>query len=409
MKKLIIAVAILAFFAGMASARGPQLVTPVPYDGQRPARGTTVWYDDMESGAPGWTHGDDSAQAIHWHVDSYMAYSGNSWWCGEPTITADGGYGNLWKQYLTSPYIDWAGYSYPVLTYYFRADSEIGYDYSYAQAESAGSFVNLNRGYDGVIPWGQAGYYIGDKDNPARVRFYFESDGGYSDADGYYLSVGGGFAVDDITVMDYYTYTTLFLDDADDNVFMTPSVPGAAGDFWTLASNNCQAYSAPHYWTCTYPDTSAVPPNLQNWLKTPDIDISMYAAGTTCTLYFIQQMFMSGAYGGSWQEVACADGAEGVTGWWYGHQCQFSSGPYGPCDHFLGVIPIVGDGVFPSASSVAGKWIMLTDSAGNGCDVGACPLGYCSAGMTVDDTWVEVTEPVAVEDSSWGKIKSMYR
>ncbi len=409
MKKLIIAVAILAFFAGMATARGPQEATPVPYDGQHHTRGTTVWADDMESGAPGWTHGDDSAQTIYWHIDSYMAYSGNSWWCGSPSITADGGYGNLWRQYLTSPYVDWTGYSYPVLQYVFRCDTEAGFDYAYAQAESAGAFLNLNKGYDGVIPWGAAGYYLGNKDNPARIRFYFESDGGYSDADGYYQSVGGAFAVDNVTIMDYYTATVLFLDDADANVALVPSVPSASGDFWTIASNNCQAYSDPHYWTCSSPDTMTVQPNLVNWLRTPDVDISAYPA-YTCTLYFIQQMFMSGAFGGSWQEVAVADGVEGVTGWWYGHQCQFTTAA-GPCGHYLGVIPIVAPGYFPSASMVAGKWYMLTDPDGNGCDVAACPLGYCSAGMNIDDTWIEVTPPIpdAVRDSSWGQIKSMYR
>ncbi len=409
MKNLIIAVAILAFFAGMAVARGPQEATPVPYDGQHHTRGITVWADDMESGAPGWTHGDGSILPPYWHIDSYMAYSGNSWWCGDLSITADGGYGNLWKQWLESPTIDWTGYTYPILTYQFRHDCESGYDYGYAQADSAGGYVNLNKGYTGTAAWGSAGYYLGNKSNPARIRFYFESDAAYSDADGLYLSVGGAFAVDDITVQDYYTYTTLFLDDADANVFMVPGAPVVgAGDFWTIASDNCQAYSNPHYWTCSSPDSTMVPPDLVDWLKTPAINISSYNPASTCTLYFVQQMFMSGAYGGSWQEIAVADGAEIVTGWWYGHQCQFST-PAGPCGHYLGVIPIVGPGVFPSASMVGGEWIMLTDSLGNGCDVAACPLGYCSAGMNIDDTWIEVTVPVAVEDSSWGKIKSMYR
>ncbi|MFH1502323.1 MAG: hypothetical protein ABIG03_04685 [Candidatus Eisenbacteria bacterium] len=414
MKNLIIAVAVLAIFAGMAVARGPQEFSGVPYEGQK-SRGDVVWYDDIESGAPGWTHGDDSAQPHYWHIDSYMAYSGNSWWCGSLAITADGGYGNLWTQFLTTPYIDWTGYSYPVVTYFFRNDTEVAYDFSFAQAESSGSFVPLNRGYDGVIPWGQAGYYLGNKDNPAKVRFAFYSDPAYSDADGLYLSVGGAFAVDDVNVIDYNTFTTLFTDDADANVFMTTGVPGAAGDFWSIRNNACQAYSGTHYWSCTSPDTTAVPPNLQNWLMTPMIDISNYECVKGCTLYFVQQIFMSatGVYGGSWQEWGTPDGGATWlrTGWWWGHQCMFGT-PGGPCAHYLSVIPIVFPGHFDyiQGGLVAGKIVMLTDEFGNGCDQPNCPLGYCSSGIPIDDTWIEVTEcPNPVEESSWGKIKEMYR
>ncbi len=411
MKNLIIAVAVLALFAGMATARGPQEADRVLYDGQK-TRGDVVWYDDMETGAPGWTTGDDSAQPIYWHIDSYMAYSGNSWWCGDLSITADGGYGNSWTQYLTSPYISWAGYSYPVVTYAFRNDSEPAYDFSYVEAESMGAFIPLNRGYDGVIPWGTAGYYLGNKDQPAKIRFTFISDAAWSDADGLYLSVGGAFAVDDVLVMDYTTGTTLFFDDADANVNLIPSVPGASGNYWAVMSNNCKAYSNSHYWGCTFPDTTAVPANLNCWVASPLIDISNYACVQGCTLYFVNQMFMSGAYGGSWQEWGTADGGANWTrtGWWYGHQCQFGSGPYGPCDQFLTTMPLVYPGNPYNGTLVGMKIVMLTDGLGNGCDQAACPLGYCSSGMNFDDTWIEVTEcPNPVEDSSWGKIKSMYR
>jgi hypothetical protein len=404
MKNLIIAVAILALFAGMAVARGPQEATPVPYQGQQSRQGVVDWYDDIESGAPGWTHGDDSAQPIYWHIDSYMAYSGNSWWCGTFAFDADGGYGNNWTQYLSSPYVDWTGYTYPVLLYFFRNDTEIGWDFSFAEAESMGSFVPLNRGYDGVIPWGSAGYYIGNKDNPAKFRFAFYSDAAYSDADGYYLSVGGAFAVDDVMLMDYPT-TTLFIDDADANVNLIPSVPPASGDCWHIASNLCQSYSPTHYWSVNCnDDTTFVTPLLQNWLQTPVIDISSYGTAAPCTLYFVYQLFMSGAYGGSWQEWGTNDGgATWVrTGWWYGDQCAYG---YGPCDHFLSEIPISWPGWY-GTQQVAGKWIMLTDAVGNYADP-TCP--YLSAGITIDDTWIEVFPPSPVEDSSWGKIKSMYR
>jgi hypothetical protein len=404
MKNLIIAVAILAFFAGMATARGPQEVTPVPADGTQHSRGTVVWYDDMESGAPGWTHGDDSAQPYYWHIDSYMAYSGNSWWCGSSAITADGGYGNLWKQYLTSPYIPTVG-TYPAVSFMVRYDSEYNFDFTYVQAESLGAWENLNRGYTGTAAWAPAAFGLVGFDNPAKVRFFFESDGGWSDADGDYLSVGGGVAVDDVVIFDYLTYAEFFRDDADANVGLIPSVPAAAGDYWTLDSNPCRAFTGSGYWDCTFPDTTLVPPNLQCWVKSPDVDISMYAAGTACTSFFIFQFHMPGDQGGSWQEIAIADGFEFITGWWHGNQCDYG---YGPCSHFGWQIPIVGLGGVADADIVAVKFLMMTDSFGNTCDPVGCPT-YCSAGFNFDDVSFEVTEPSPVEDSSWGKIKSLYR
>ena len=52
---------------------------------------------------------------------------------------------------------------------------------------------------------------------------------------------------------------------------------------------------------------------------------------------------------------------------------------------------------------------MFTDAFGNGCDLAGCSLGYCSAGITIDDTWIEVSYNTPVEESSWGSIKSLYR
>lgn len=404
MKNLIIAVAILAFFAGMATARGPQEVTSVvPYNGAQ-SRADVVWFDDLESGAVGWTHGDDSAQPYYWHIDSYMAFAGNSWWCGSAAITADGGYGNLWKQYLTSSYIDWTGYSYPVVSFEYRIDAEYNYDFGYVQAESAGVFTNLNRGFTGTIGWGATGFYLGLMDNPAKIRFFFESDGSYSDADGNYSSVGGAFAVDDVLVFDVNTSTVFFTDDADANVNLVPGVPAAGGDFWALDSNNCQAYSDPHVWTCTDPDTTAVPPGLVNWLQTPIVDVTSYAPGTPCTLYSVFQFFMPAVMGGGWQEYSTSDGGATWTmvGNWYGDQCGYG---YGPCSHFLFGIPVVWAGN-EGTGQVGVRWVMQTDAAGNFSDP-AC--AYYSAGITIDNVQFEMYPGVAVENSSWGKIKSLYR
>jgi hypothetical protein len=421
MRWTVISVAALAFalvLSGTAVAIQPRDAVRRANEFTSAAPNTTaeVWYDDLESGAVGWTHGDASGQTIYWHIDSYMAYSGNSWWCGTFDYDANGGYGNLWKQYLTSPQVAWGGLStYPALMFVYRCDSEAGFDFTYVQADSLGSWVDLNRGFDGVRAWGPATYYLGDKSDPAKVRFFFTSDGGYSDQDGQYLSIGGGVAVDDIQILDYYTYDVLFLDDADANVFMTPSVPPAAGDFWHLADDNsCQDYSPTHYWSVTSPDTSAVPPNLVNWLQTPIIDIDQpeFEEVQGCTLWVIFQFWMPEYWGGGWQEFATQD--NGVTwtmvGNWYGDQCGYS---YGPCSHFLFYIPIIDD-LFPAAGipdmggrHVGVRWQMVTDAYGNYSDP-AC--SYLSAGITIDDCWIEVTpRPTAVERATWGHIKSLFR
>ena len=134
--------------------------------------------DDLESGAIGWTHGDFTVGVPpKFHVDDYMAYvapgrqDNHSWWCGEfglpYDLNGDGGYANDWDQRLDVPATSCAGYIYPLILFQYRNATEPGFDFSYVQAESNGVFVDLNAGYDGVRDWREAGYYLGNKDEPA--------------------------------------------------------------------------------------------------------------------------------------------------------------------------------------------------------------------------------------------------
>ena len=364
----------------------------------------TVWYDDIESGDNGWTHGDLTTGASpHFHVDTYLAYSGSSWWCGNFDFDADGGYGNNWDDRLDVPSTDWTGYSYPILQFFFRCDSEAGYDYTYVQAESSGAWINLNRGFDDIVPWSQASYYLGNKDNPAVCRFRFISDGGYSDADGYYLSVGGAFACDEIKIWDYTTATQLFYDDVEGGGLCTPSVPSSAGDFWHITDvSACQAFSPTHYWAVASPDTEYVQPGLQNWLQTPVIDISAYGA-SACTLWTVFQGWVPGGVGAGWLEEVSTDGGAtwGLAGSWYFDQCSYG---YGPCSHFAFAIDCTP--FLPGTGQVAVRWTMQTGDGGLSADP-VCP--YSSAGITIDDTWLEIVYDTPVQESSWGRIKSLYR
>jgi hypothetical protein len=162
------------------------------------------------------------------HVDTYMGPSGEVppggllgscvWWCGTFEYDQpDGGYGNNWDDRLDLPELDLSTATYPVLTFAYRHDSEVGHDFTYVQAESLGVFVNLFA-YDGYQPWmdiGIYGFVLTTYDNPLRARFRFVSDYENSDEDEGYMSIAGAFMCDNIKVYDYYGGTILFFDDAE--------------------------------------------------------------------------------------------------------------------------------------------------------------------------------------------------
>ena len=400
MKKMFIVLAVLALCVGVASAKLTE-AKPV-YEVSTPDRGNAViWFDDMEGDVSDYSTSDLSAGATsHFHWDTYMAFAGQSWWCGSFAYDADGGYGNSWDDRLVIPELDLSGASYPILTYAFRHDSEIGYDYTYVQAESMGAYVNLNRGYDGSAGWtdiGVYGFILGTYDNPFRARFRFISDGAWSDEDGLYLSVGGGFAVDNVKVFDYFGGYEYFYDDEPDGAHeCIPEVPGAAGDFWHLIDRACPALSDPHSWWCgDDADTSLVPPNLQDALFSPLVDISGADACTAhMAIHFAiptvdnDYLALFGTAGG---------GYYGIASYW---------GDFESCDGWGGTGYNVGFDItqfdLPPYTWGGFAWVMYTTD--NGCG----PAGGGDAGAMIDDLWYEVpTTPV--EPVSWGSIKSMYR
>jgi hypothetical protein len=396
MKRLIIALAVLALIAGVASAK-QTLYRPNEVEKQSRAV-VWFWVDDVESGTAGWTHGDYTATvAPHFHVNTYMAYAGtNSWWCGTFDYDADGGYGNSWDDRLVCPSTDWTGYTYPVVVFAYRNDTEPGYDYTYVQAESSGVYVNLNRGFDGVHPWGATGFYLGAMDNPANVRFRFKSDGAWSDQDGDYLSVGGACMFDEIQIYDYTTGTVLFYDDVESGGLCTPTGPPAAGDYWHIQEST-EAWSPSHHWVNSeLPDENFVPPAVQNWLRTPTIDISSAA---TCTTYFVIQFFTPTVDNDYWTETMVVDGTPTQLHAWWGDQCDAG---YTSADHFGGVADDV-TALLPGNLGYH-EWCYYTTDNGAGPDV-------CGrAGITLDDIGF-FGELVAtpVQESTWGRVKSMWR
>jgi len=108
------------------------------------------------------------------------------------------------------------------------------------------------------------------------------------------------------------------------------------------------------------------------------------------------------ASGAGWSEDVTTDGGATWyrTGSYYGDQC----GSYGPCSHFLFAVDATP--YLPGTGQVAFRWVMQTPDGGLIADPGC---SYSSAGITIDDTWIEIYYDTPVEGTSWGRIKSLYR
>ena len=121
-----------------------------------------------------------------------------------------------------------------------------------------------------------------------------------------------------------------------------------------------------------------------------------------CTTFFVLQFWVPQVDNDYWQEQVTVDGGASWTNLhsWWGNQCDYG---YGPCSHFGG-----GDDITPllPGTMMAHRWVMNTTDNGITPD----PLcAYTSSGITIDDTWFDLSWDTPVEETSWGKIKSFYR
>ncbi|MBD3367217.1 MAG: hypothetical protein GF405_03445 [Candidatus Eisenbacteria bacterium] len=405
MYRMILVFATVLIVAGSVGAR-TELETPTK-ELRGPSRANVLfWYDDIESGEGSWTHVDNTATSTpHFHVDTYLAYEGTySWWCGTFDYDTDGGYGNSWDDRLVLPGTDVSGAYYPILTYAFRHDSEPAYDFTYVQAESNGVYVNLNRGYDGSANWsdiGDYGFVMSPYDNPIQARFRFISDGAWSDSDGLYDSFAGAFMCDNIKIFDFYGGYVYFLDDVESGGLCTPAVPAAAGDYWHIIDRRCPAASDPHSWWCGDDgDTSLIPPNLDNSLTTPYVDLDALDA-VTCTVRFYLHSEVPTVDNDYWTYYGTIDGGTtwvGIASFW---------GDFGQCDGW-GSTGIDGldlgfnCGGPPFGDTAFQVRFFTTD---NGCGPGSAG----GAGIMLDDTWLEGLDESPVDETSWGAIKSFFR
>ncbi len=403
MRTIIVSLAILALCAGVASAK-IQTETATQFTG--PNRVNTMYeYFDM-SDATGFVTIDETATFVpHWHIDNFAAHMYDAtdyWYCGSFAYDANGGYGFGWDDRLVVPVTDCSTAFLPVLTFAHYYDSELGWDYSYVQAKQGGAWVDLAPGgFTGIIPggtwsdFGVSGYSLGLMDQPVEVRFRCLSDGNTCDQDGGYDSVGGMYRVDNIKIFDYYGASVYFLDNANTGGLCTPAIPGAAGDWWHLVNDVCSSNVIPSWWCGDDADSSLIPPNLANTLITPAADCS---AAVTCTLRFATHAEVPTIDNDYWVNNLIVDGTTYyLSAFW---------GDFGTCDGFgsAGLIGYDISGLMPSADVKYSITFYTTD---NGCGPGAGG----AAGINCDDTWFEgSTEPISpVTETSWGKIKRMYR
>lgn len=390
-----------------ASALALQTTTALPRTAIPQTHGdrspTIIFFDDMEGGDNDWTHVDNTAGAVpRFHLDTHLAYEGAySWCCGadDPSFAGGDGYGNGWDQILELPPIDIAGAAQPVLDFAYSTDTESEYDFTRLEVESGGVFVSLSPTFAGEQAWHVApGIAIGPStyDNPFRARFRFVSDMAWSDEDAGHDSDGGAFHVDNIRVYDYYDGTTLFYDDCESGGLCAPAIPPASGDWWHRVERSCAAYSGSYCWWCGDDgDTSLIPPSLDNSLTSPPIDIS---GSIICTLRFLIHAEVPTDDDDFWTEEISTDG--GVT--WYMTGAWW--GDFGECSSW-GTHGMSGVDLSPYLPGDVLKFRVSMHTTDDGCGPGS--MG--SAGIMLDDTWVEDWTGSAVERTSWGAIKAMYR
>jgi hypothetical protein len=181
------------------------------------------WTFDAPGGGPdpqGWTSFDKTEQTdVYFHVDDFAGLGGGnsgnllpihglqSLWCGASPGPIEfcnyatlPGYGNIWDQYFESVDFNHSG----DVTMAFEAyyDSEPGYDYTHVQ------YQNKHDEWVTIISLhGDGSLVVNDTipsdslDGNVKFRFWFTSDGAWSDEDGSW-DTDGAVIIDSLTVSD---------------------------------------------------------------------------------------------------------------------------------------------------------------------------------------------------------------
>jgi len=177
------------------------------------------WTFDAAGGGPdaqGWYGVDKTAApGPFFHVDDFAGLGGGysplegdrSLWCGARPgpIELCGyatlpGYGNAWDQYFVSE--DFACSGDVSFDYKIRYDTEAGYDFIYTQYLDKNGYWKTLQTFSGTGEATVSDTIPADSiDGSARLRFWMDSDGAWSDQDGFFDS-DGAVIVDSMTVSD---------------------------------------------------------------------------------------------------------------------------------------------------------------------------------------------------------------
>jgi hypothetical protein len=199
----------------------------------------------------GWESEDFTFNGVEaWNVSSERVLDGAySMVCGVDVEVPGGynfGYGNLWRNPLVFKYeVDDPGESSTVrITARMRVDTEPEYDYVYLQVYRTEGWTNIAEEavWDGTRTYNidftatiDPNDYTGPSYDELWVRWYFESDGGWSDEDGDFESDGPCW-LDNLAVI--VDGTEVDYEDFEDGVsdHWVEEVVGGVGDFAQLYS-----------------------------------------------------------------------------------------------------------------------------------------------------------------------------
>lgn len=281
--------------------------TPIEINSSTVTRDLTqVFFEDFESGAPGWVSLDETAIPATWHTDTFNAYSGSgkSWMMGDPEIGPNGGYLDHWYQVLDTPVITMPSSGTLTLSFYqFRAIEEpagatapfdgwdgfnirISDDYGAnwsiltdcTPAYNCSSMYSFGfehgecpSGIPGIPGWGGAtgGWIYTEITIPEEylrkdvmIRFAFASDPAYCTLDNPALI---GVFVDNIDVAGVF-----YNDGEDETGFTMSSLVPVGGDLWHIYEDTA-APSPTHALGCFDPATGTYNPNMENFFISPKI------------------------------------------------------------------------------------------------------------------------------------------
>lgn len=300
-------------------ATGIDTQRPAP----RPGLDEIIFFEDWESGdMAGWTGIDLTAAPSAWHRDDYQAFggSGMSWWMGDTTVGANGGYNNSWYQALDSPPITLGAT--PSLLFYHRYRVENSppsdpYPAGYNAWDGVNLRISTNNGstwtivpgtaltptYQRTSLYGFGSPQGGAQEGPnipgwvssqeawipvtanltawagqaVKLRWAFASDEGWSTPD---ESALFGWMVDNVRVYNGANDTTFSSNaDADDG-FTHQSLTGdPVGNFWRLTTDNTSPHGS-FVLVCNDPSTNLYVPNMDNVIESPLIPLGNIGFGT---------------------------------------------------------------------------------------------------------------------------------